>query len=422
MCLNVCIIGTMWSKRNRNLRTLANAVIILFILSIVGFASLKASEALPRGERLLTNVMAAKALFIDGVNPYSPLAEQLRDIYAQVSKVPQATNLRFNEPVFSLFLDLPYLLINDFSVIRTIWFGISVFMLIAIVFLVVNMLNWRITTFRWIGLLAFALIWSHSALATMIGMKTIFTTLIISTFFNAVKERHYEWAGVLLGLTAIQPYITVALGLFVLIWAIRARHMKVILWQFITLVFLWGIAALIRPQWLVDYIRVLFSTDSGFFTLSHLVRSLLPAAGVRVSIILSVIAGFTLILEWVLTSPRSFDRFLWAGNLTLALTPFLGGLTEPSSYLVLIPAIIFSLKLLSERWPVKGNWFGALFLLIFLVAGWMFLLPKMDQALVEMKSLFFFTPIMVTIMLYWVRWWATDKPRVWYDTAMGSGH
>lgn len=410
----------MWMRRNKNARTLLVILGVALFLGAVGLVSYQVSNKVHRAERLLTDVMAAKALFIEGINPYSSAAVQLRDVYAQVSAVPEARQVTFNNPLYSLFLDLPFLLIEDFSAIRTIWFAISLIGVIYLVMLSRSITGWRSHPIVVLGSVLFGVLWSQFALTTLIGMKTIITALLVCGFFNAVKERHYEWAGVLLGLTSIQPYITIALGLYVFIWSIRERHFQIIIWQWITLLLLYGLGALIRPQWLVDYLRVLFTPSTELFTLSRLVGDILPAAGVRVSIIISVIAGFILLMEWFIGPRKSFDRFLWTGSLTLALTPLLGGLTEPSSYLVLILGISLALKLLNERWPFKGNIFSILFILIFLVGGWLLLYPNIDQRLIHLHGYFFFAPILTAIMLYWVRWWAMDKPRVWYDSALSD--
>jgi hypothetical protein len=88
----------------------------------------------------------------------------------------------------------------------------------------------------------------------------------------------------------------------------------------------------------------------------------------------------------------------------------------PSNHVVLIPAFILVVALVWERW-VENRVFVSILLLIFV---FLFSFGLYYQATFKMMRLYsdllkILPPVLTTIGLYWMRWWAVRPPRIWVD-------
>jgi hypothetical protein len=74
-----------------------------------------------------------------------------------------------------------------------------------------------------------------------------------------------------------------------------------------------------------------------------------------------------------------------------------------------LPAVILVFSVMSQRWGLLGRLMAFLIGLGLLVGLWAAYLAGLD-------SVFLFAyPLAMTLLLYWVRWWATRPPRLWMD-------
>lgn len=370
----------------------------------------------PGGEHFLVDWFAARSLFIDGVNPYSETAQTNMRTFAQREvDLTLTPGPRFDVPMYSAFVSLPFALIQDFQLARAVWMTVSVGILIGLVLMGLSLARWKIKPVYLGLLLIFALFWFHGLYPIVSGSKVLLVSLIVAGVFLAVKARQYEFAGVLLGLATILPQATVLFTLYMFIWSIRSRQFKIIGWFFGTVLLLSATAALIRPQWTLDYLRVLFQPAATMQTIGQVFQSFLPAAGTRMGLLLSGIAGLILFFEWFISKKEEFDGFYWTGLLTLTLTPWIGLPTEPVLFLISFPAIIFVLFLWNERWPRISPLLTAAMVLLLFGGIWFIYSTHAGTPVFTNPGLYFAQPLIVTLMLYWVRWWAIRKPNVWID-------
>jgi hypothetical protein len=84
--------------------------------------------------------------------------------------------------------------------------------------------------------------------------------------------------------------------------------------------------------------------------------------------------------------------------------------TDPIYFLVMLPALFLSIKMIQERWPHLSVWInGGVLLALFLFPWWIFTdLTIYGSQVVESPLLFFVSPAIFVILLYWVRWWTIN--------------
>jgi len=396
--------------------------ILLLMLIISGsiaamiWGNLQYTRANPGGEQFLVDWFSARSLFIDGVNPYSETAQNSMMSFAAAEGIKLPAGARFGSPLYAAYFTLPFALITDYSLARALWMALMEGILIALVFMSLNLARWNINRV-FLGLIvAFALFWFHGLYPLLSGNNSILISLIIAAIFLAMRDRQYEFAGVLLGITSIQPHAMAFFALFVIVWSLRNRHAKLAGWFIATVILLAATGALIRPQWFVDYLRFILQPNDFVPNIRNVLQSFLPAAGQRLGIILSSLTAIILFFEWFISKKSDFDGFFWTGLLTLTLSPWVGLPTHPAVFLTAFPAIIFSIYLWNERWPRAGLVLSASAILLLFGGIWLIYFARAGSTASAIPGLFFAHPLIVGIMLYWVRWWAIRKPNVWFDS------
>jgi len=396
--------------------------IILLILIISGsiaamiWGNLQYTRTYPGGEQFLVDWFSARSLFIDGVNPYSETAQNSLIGFAAAEGISLPVGARFGSPLYAAYFTLPFAVISDYPLARALWMVLLEGLLVALVFMSLNLARWKIKPVYLALIAVFALLWFHGLYPLLSGNNSILVSLFIAAIFLAVRDRQYEFAGVLLGFTTIQPHAIALFAVFVVVWSLRNRHAKLAGWFFATVILLAATGALIRPQWFVDYLRVIIQPSEVVPTIRIVLQSFLPAAGQRLGIILSALTGIILFFEWFVSKKTDFDGFFWTGLLTWTLAPWIGLPTHPSVFLTAFPAIILAICLWNERWPRAGLVLSITALLLLFGGIWLIYFAKAGLTASAIPGLFFAHPLIVGIMLYWVRWWAIRKPNVWFDS------
>jgi len=396
--------------------------IILMIAGVCGLAALmfwgnyQFASNIPGGEHFLTDWFSARSLLIDGVNPYSITAqENLLDFATQTANVELEDETRFDLPLYATFFSLPFALVSEFPLARALWLTVVEAIVAGLILISLSLARWKARPVLLGLLVVFSVFWFHGMYPLISGSMSLVVALIISGVFLAVRARQFEFAGVLLGFASIQPHAMLLFAVFVLVWSIRYRHAKVAVWFFATIILLSATAALIRPQWIMDYVRAIIQPSGTVFSISQILKSLLPAAGQRLGLILSGLVGLVLFIEWFISKKADFASFYWTGLVTLTLTPWVGLPTEPVVFIVSFPAIFYACSLWLDRWPRAGIILSSVALILLSVGIWLIFFGGVGLPVSDNTGLYFAQPLIVTIMLYWVRWWAIRKPNVWFD-------
>jgi len=125
-----------------------------------------------------------------------------------------------------------------------------------------------------------------------------------------------------------------------------------------------------------------------------------------------------MIVEWWLARHQEFRHFLWTGCLTLALSAWSGIQTDPGNFIMMMPAVILFFAILAERWPAISNVITASVIGGLLVLIWVIFIATLEKSYQPIQNpvLFFPLPLILLIILYWIRGWAILPPKLYFDT------
>ncbi len=393
-------------------------IVLLVLLTIANYQYAKNN---PGGTDFLVHWVGTRAYFSEGISPYSdPVALEIQNMVYGRAALPGEHELRVAYPFFSVILFFPLALIQDFTVARAIWMTILEIGLIALTLISIQLTNWHPKNWVMILLLVFSLVWYHALRSLINGNVVILIALGIAGAFYAIKYKFDELAGVLLALTTIKPQVVVLIVVYVLIWAVFQRRYRIIAWFFITLALLVACAFLLLPDWIMQNLREIMRYP-GYNppgTPSSALATWFPAVGPRIGTVVSLAVIVILLTEWWLARHQDYRHFLWTGCLTLVLSAWSGIQTDPGNFIIMMPAIILFFAILSERWPsvsniITASVIGGLFILI-----WIIFITTIEKSYQPIQSpvLFFPLPLILFILLYWIRSWAIIPPKLFYDT------
>lgn len=391
---------------------------ILFILvALVGLTWANSFVTLknPSSDSFFVYWLGTRTLLKEAVSPYSEITTSVLQQHAALD-YPEAPKymLQASYPLYTELFFLPFAFIPDYVVARAVWLTFLEVILIGLVFVTVNTLDWKP------GLLLFGItiLYSatnfHNLVPILSGSSIILTTFLLALAFAAVKVGMDELAGVLFALSTIQPLAVSLLILFVLVWSALSSRWRLFIWLLGTLVVLIGAASLFMPDWVLQNSRAILQyphTDLIDTPGAALVGSF-PGVGARLGWGLSILIGLVLLIEWWESKEKDFRWFLWTGCLTLTLSPWSGIPSDPGNFaLLILPALLIFARL-DEHWGRRVRPLIVLGMLGVLFGFWAFFWGHFQDGILARQYPYLFIPLpLITLLgLYWVRWWAI-RPR-----------
>jgi hypothetical protein len=389
---------------------LVYAALIIVAIGVLIFLNYLYADNYPGGKFFQTQWISMRGVLSEGLSPY---ADQL--LYQiQVSAYGRPAmageyEFRFMYPYFSLLIFTPFGLIKDFVIARAFWMTILELLLIGIYFLSMNLANWKTKLLPGIGLFLISITFYHNIRAAVDGNLMLVVTFFLVASLIAIRDRKDEAAGILLAITTLEiKYIFLGIVL-VLIYLLANKRYKVVWYLIGGLVILYGFSFLLLPEWMSGYIQqlTLSITNDPLNSFSSVLRNYWGELGVRISIAITVITALVMLVEWFFIRRASFKYLLWILFTTLVISQWSGLPAEGANFIILFPGLIFSLKLITERWQKKGE---AIVLIIgssvYLVTWIIFFISGDKNKLYNEPGLFFIImPMVELLLLYWSRWW-----------------
>jgi hypothetical protein len=394
------------------------SIVFLVLLTIANYQYARNN---PGGTDFLVHWLGTRAYFTEGISPYSDqVAVQIQNMVYGRTALPGEHELRVAYPFYSVILFFPLALIQDFTVARAVWMTILEIGLIALTLVSIQLTTWRPKNWMMILLLVFSLLWYHGLRSLINGNVVILIALGVAGAFYAIKNKYDEMAGVLLALTTIKPQVVLLVVLYVLIWAIFQRRYRIIAWFFITMTLMVACATLLIPDWIMQNLREVMRYP-GYNppgTPASALATWFPALGPRIGTIISLAVIVIMIVEWWLARHQEYRHFLWTGCLTLVLSAWSGIQTDPGNFIMMMPAVILFFAILAERWPAISNVITASVIGGLLVLIWVIFIATLEKSYQPIQSpvLFFPLPLILLIILYWIRGWAILPPKLYFDT------
>jgi hypothetical protein len=99
---------------------------------------------------------------------------------------------------------------------------------------------------------------------------------------------------------------------------------------------------------------------------------------------------------------------------TLTVSQWIGIQTDPGNFILLYPAIFFCLEMISGRWKNRATIFIVSLLGVITVGMWALFIGTLQKSYQPIQSsvMFFPLPIIVFVLLYWVRWWVINAKKI----------
>jgi hypothetical protein len=395
-------------------------LLIILVLVLITWGNYNFVQQNPGGNDFLVHWVGTRALFVDGLSPYSDaVAERIQTIAYGRPALPGEHELRVAYPLYSVVVFLPFALISDYELARALWMTLLEVGLIGLALLSLRLTRWRMSIWMLPFFLIFSIFWYHSLRPLINGNAVILVALALVAALAALRADRDELAGILLGFSTIKPHLVLVPIIFILIWTIADRRWGTLIWLVITVVLLSASAALFVPDWPLQNLREIlaYSSYNPPGSPGAVFEAWLPATGRQLGWALSGILGLILVVEWVLARRKDFRWFLWTASLTLVISQWIGIQTDPGNFILLFFPLVLVFSNWSVRWGRAGNIVISIAILLLFILPWAIFLQTItygDQPL-QHPIMFFPLPLFLLLTMYWVRWWAIKPRRLMVD-------
>ncbi|MCX6064673.1 MAG: hypothetical protein NT121_02820 [Chloroflexi bacterium] len=320
-------------------------------------------------------------------------------------------------PLTMLLFFLPLGWISDLVLARVIWLMVLEVGLAGMVFLSLRLARWKPHWFFLIFLLLFSFFWMPSISMLYTGTSVILQALVFFGALRAIELESDELAGALAALALLNIEATGLVFLTLIIWIFSTQRWRVLGGIAMTVAVLLGLSLLLSPSWIFPFLIVMLKNwqTTALPSTYRLLEGWLPGIGVKLSQILAVGALSIILIEWRAVRGQDVRWLFWTASLTAALTPLLGIPYAPGWLAFTLPGVLLVVSVMIQRWGVLGFASALLFVTGLFLGLW-------SAQLNGTTSVFIlFTPLLLTLMLYWVRWWMVRPPRMWADEILLRG-
>jgi hypothetical protein len=391
-------------------------VFVLLILLIIGLGLGNYNLAKDNfsGEGFSIQWISIRSLVTSGNSPYSELVTaEIQRFYQKENSFAPGNPPKFTSPIFSGIVVFPFALLENITLAHTFWLTVQLITIFATVVMGLKLTAWKPPWIIFLLFLVFTIFSYHVLIPWLDGGLSIWATLFMAFAFLAIKVNRNELAGVLLGLSVIQLQMVVLVVIFTLIWAASQRRRVLILWFFVTLIFLSIVGLFLAPGWVMDYIRLLYKFQQNFppGTPGDLFKNIMPGLGKQLGWLVSGVCALILLVEWWLALRKDFRWFLWTVCLTIVISQWIGIPTIPGNFAGLILPLILISALFNEQWHHGGQWVSLLMAIVLFIWEWGLYYFDLNSSQPQiLLNLIIPLPLILLVGLYWVRWWAL-KPR-----------
>jgi len=393
-------------------------VVILSALLLIGlvWGNYRFTEYNIAGEGFSIQWISIRSLVTTGNSPYSDLVTtQIQESVKGENSFSTENSPRYTSPLYSGVVILPFALLENKTLAHTLWSTIQFVIILLILLFSLKITAWKPAWFTFFLYLLFTIFNYHVVMPWLDGGLSIWASLFLVLAFLAINNNRNEIGGVFLGLAAIQPLMVVLSVVFILIWAASQRRKLLILWFFITVIFLSVIGLFLVPDWIIQYIRLVYKFQQYFPTGTPGVffSNTWPGVGRQLGWLVSGASAVILIIEWWVALRKDFRWFLWTACITIVISQWIGIPTIPGNFVGLILPMVLISAMFTERWSRGGQLIAVLMSLLLFIWQWSIYYSDLTSSQPNMQlNLIFPLPLVLLIGLYWVRWWVIKPKRL----------
>jgi hypothetical protein len=408
------------------MRTARNVSMILFlvffIVAVGGglfWGNMNFVQRVPGGADFIVSWKAIEDFAMRGVSPYSEetMLDVQRAIYgrpARTGEYPYHVDVPLNTLILFILPLLGFKLLGlspDLFVIRTLWMILLEVASAALIFISLRLARWQP---RWVFLLfilLFGVFWMPFISTLVTGNSIILQAFFLFGALRAIDLQADELGGAMAALALVNIESTGMIFIAILVWALSTQRWRVLYGFGMMWAILIGLSFVLLSSWILPFIQSLLGNwRSGVLPSTFaLFESWFPGIGQRLAQILAVGALTILFMEWRAVRQQDVRWLFWTACISAAVTPLLGFPTVPGWLALTLPGVLLVVSVMVQRWGVLG-WGSA----ILVSAGLFFGLWAAQIGHAQAVFILIY-PLILTILLYWVRWWAVRPPRVWAD-------
>ncbi len=412
-------------RYRRDIRNwLIGALGILVFLVALTYANHYYAVRNPGGNDFLVHWVGTRALLVDGISPYSDeVAGRIQTmVYGRLAQAGEH-QLRVAYPLYSITLFLPFALIPDFVIARSVWMTVLELGLIGLSIFCMRLVDWRPGLGMTTGFILFSLFWYHGMRPLINGNAVILVVFFAVAGLACIRGRAEELAGVFFAFMTIKPQLALIFLLYITFWGISNQRWRLLGWMFGTVTLLSIVSTMLIPDWLLQNLRevVLYPKYNPPGTPAAIFAEWMPATGQRIGLGLTIILSLVLLVEWFLSRRYEFRGFLWVCCLTLTVSQWIGIQTDPGNFIILLPVLTLLFSVIDERYRHMGKYFIVFLMITLLIGLWWLFLGTISYEYQPIQSSVMFFPLvgLCLLLLFWVRWWAIHPTRLWFDQISG---
>ena len=408
--------------RSDRQRDLTLGIILIFTIVFgLGWVNFQFAKNNPGGNDFLVHYVGTRAYLFEKLSPYSDeVATQIQ--LAAYGHPAQGIEheLRVAYPLYSIFLFAPFSIVRDYQLARAIWMTVLEIALVVMTFLALDLFDWKPSIWIQGLLLLFSLIWYHAVRGLINGNAVILIGLILTGVFYCIKNDKDRLAGIFLAVSTIKPHLVVLLIPLIIIWAFYKKRWQIIGWFFGWLGLLIVLSVMMIPNWILQNIWEIlkYPAYNPAGTLAAAISEWSPGWGSQLKWGLGIVFGLVLAYEWWQSRKGDTNRLIWTGLLTMVISQWIGIQTDPGNFIMLFPALILILSVISRRWEEQNMLLTGTILALLLFGIWIIFLTTIQKSYQPIQSPVMFLPFPAFCLLglYWVKWWVVgSKQLLWNE-------
>ncbi len=347
----------------------AGRILILFLLglaliAIIFWGSAQFTHKTGTGTDFINRWLPVRLMLTEGLrNPYSVEATLRTELFRFGSPAPpgEAPGI-FAYPLYTAILFLPFALIEDFVVTRSLFMTTSIVAHILLVVLTMHQIGFRPGKSLRAALLLYALLSADMAQALIDGNPASLTALFAWLTIFLASRKSDRAAGIMLALSTSKPQMVVLFTLLVWLWAASNRRWLIILYSILSMTVLISASFLYFPGWLSAFLEQILAYPG--LASPSTPASILPywmpdtiAAGLAV--VLNVLSLTLIGWSWTRCLGKGSRALIWTACVTFTLMPLTGITSAKSNFVAMLPAVIlvaayFSNTLKAQKWFSVG--------------------------------------------------------------------
>jgi hypothetical protein len=295
----------------------------LYLLLAYAFYAGVASRTLGAND-FYSRWMGARALFLQGQDPYSPEVTQeiQRGMYGRLAR-PDEDQVAFAYPLYVVFFVAPFVAL-PYAWAESFWIALLIVLVVSAGIGVARMFELPLAPFGLLALLAFVLTFYPALRGIFLGQFTLIVFASLAFGLACIRAGQDAWAGVILSATVIKPHIALIPLAVIVVWALVQRRWRLVRAWFVAIGTLVLLATVFLPMWVFEFVGAV-NAYSSYITIGPPIQVLseafLPGDWARlVSFALSVVLLGVLVYRVARTVQAAWLDFMPTLELALIVT------------------------------------------------------------------------------------------------------